>query len=282
MLHRACCVLIILRCDCCMLVMLHRAFCCMLKTMLHRAFCCMLKTMLHRAFCCMLKTMLHRAFCCMLITMLHRACCCTRITLRAYSPVPTPVAQLRRLSYGEMERCEMTDTLAFSLVLTKPHNAVTRRRKRPQTTTPQRATRWGPALAALWSSAMRWPRGGHAAVVVQRCVRDGRGLCGPAVLLRSHNAGYSRGYSRGTQAQLKGRPRGTRGALHLCGDAASGTHGVLTGYSWGTHGYSRGTHVLYVGVLQAVLTYSHGSAATLIAEAISSHIAVNVRSRRQL
>jgi hypothetical protein len=60
-----------------------------------------------------------------------------------------PVAQLRRLSYGEMERCEMTDTLAFSLVLTKPHNAVTRRRKRPQTTTIQRATRWGPALAAL-------------------------------------------------------------------------------------------------------------------------------------
>ncbi len=47
-------------------------------------------------------------------------------------------------------------------------------------------------------------------------------------------------------------------------------------------GYLRGTHVLYVGVLQAVLTYSHGSAATLIAEAISSHIAVNVRSRRQL
>jgi hypothetical protein len=63
------------------------------------------------------------------------------------------VAQLRRLSYGEMERCEMTDTLAFSLVLTKPHNAVTRRRKRPQTTTTQRATRWGPALAALqWSA----------------------------------------------------------------------------------------------------------------------------------
>jgi hypothetical protein len=42
----------------------------------------------------------------------------------------------------------MTDTLAFSLVLTKPHNAVTHRRKRPQTTTTQRATRWGPALAA--------------------------------------------------------------------------------------------------------------------------------------
>jgi hypothetical protein len=72
---------------------------------------------------------------------------------------------------------------------------------------------------------------------------------------------------------------------------SQGTHGVLTGYSIYVvalqavlTGYSRGTHgALYLcGVLQAVLTYSHGSAATLIAEAISSHIAVNVRSCRQL